>query len=251
MPLFITEMGKSYFIGTSGFSYRHWKGRFYPEDLPSSNWLSYYSSHFNSVEINSTFYHEPKVSTLKNWEKATGEGFLFSVKMYRIVTHIKRLKGVEQEVERFLKVLEGLREKIGPVLIQLPPGLKRDNGLMADFLGLLPKRRWPFAVEFRNKSWFEDSTYQLLKDYDVAFCWHDYQGLKVPHEITGSALFIRFHGPSGRYYGSYEDRYLGAFAREVALIPQIERVFAYFNNDADGHAVANAKTFISLLNCII
>jgi len=227
-------------IGTSGWSYGHWKGKFYPPDLPTKRWLSFYSQHFNTVEINSTFYRMPREKTVLNWQANVAEGFLFSVKMNRMITHIKRLKGVEESVKNFLTLCDMFKGNLGPILIQLPPGLKMDLMLLSDFIDLISKS-YTVAVEFRNKTWFEDKIFEFLKSRNIIFCWHDYGSLKVPHMITANSLYIRMHGPSGRYAGSYTDDSLKELAKEIQESAVNRDVYVYFNNDIGGHAIENAK----------
>jgi len=236
-------------IGTSGWSYIHWKGKFYPLDIPSTKWLTFYSQHFNTVEINSTFYRMPREKTVIFWQANVPEGFLFSVKMNRKITHIKRLKSVEEILKNFFTLCDMFRANLGPILVQLPPGLKMDFSLLNDFLEFIPKA-YTLAIEFRNKTWFEDRIFDLLRSKNVIFCWHDYGSVKVPPIVTANSLYIRMHGPSGRYAGSYTDDALKELIKSIQECQIKGSIYIYFNNDIGGHAIENAKRLLEFLTQI-
>jgi len=235
-------------IGTSGWYYDHWKGRFYPEKLPKSKWFGYYAQHFDTVEVNNTFYHLPKEQTLKNWHSQVPENFLYSVKANRYITHIKRLKDASDALERFFDAVGLLKENLGPVLYQLPPSLHKDLDLLESFIKLLGKR--PSACfEFRHKSWYEDDTFELLEKHDAAFCIHDLAGCETPRIITAQSIYVRFHGTTGRYSGAYTDKMLAGWAEWIQQNAKfVKAVYAYFNNDVSGYAVKNAETLLQLLS---
>ena len=149
-------------IGTSGWHYGHWAGPFYPADLPKDKWLEYYAQHFDTVEINNTFYHLPKEQSLKRWHKLAPKDFIYSVKANRYITHIKRLKDSQEVLDRFFGRVRLLKKKLGPVLYQLPPGLHKDLGRLESFIKLLPKQR-PSVFEFRHESWYCEDTFELLR----------------------------------------------------------------------------------------
>src|SRR5256885_1285071 len=159
-------------VGTSGYSYKEWKGTFYPEDLPADQMLRYYASRFKTVEINNTFYRMPSEKVLLGWASEVAEGFTFVLKASRRITHDKRLTDVGEEVSYFLKTASVLGEGLGPTLFQLPPNLKKDVPRLQAFLGLLP-RRWRAALEFRHASWFDDEVYEVLRSRDAALCVAD------------------------------------------------------------------------------
>ena len=232
-------------IGTSGWLYYHWQGRFYPEDLPKSKWFEYYSRHFDTVELNNTFYHLPKKQTVKNWHKNAPENFLYAVKASRFITHIKRLKDVDEPVKTFYDTIKLLKEKLGPVLFQLPPSMRQNLDLLESFLRLLPKNPKP-VFEFRNESWFDDGTYKLLEKYNAAFCIHDLVGNQTPRIQTCDCLYIRFHGTTGRYEGNYSDKALTDWAKWIKK-QKSHNIFVYFNNDYNAYAVHNALTLIQFL----
>jgi uncharacterized protein YecE (DUF72 family) len=228
-------------IGTSGWYYNHWSGRFYPAELPKSKWFEYYAGSFNTVEINNTFYHLPQAKSVQRWHKLAPKGFVYTVKANRYITHIKKLKDVSEPLERFFKIARLLKENLGPVLYQLPPSLHKDLDLLKGFIKLLPKRRIR-VFEFRHKSWYDDETFRLLDKSGAAFCIHDLGGLETPRLITSSLIYIRFHGPTGRYAGNYTKKTLQTWADWIKEnISNVRAVYAYFNNDYNAYAVQNAK----------
>jgi uncharacterized protein YecE (DUF72 family) len=175
------------FVGTSGYSYKPWKGKFYPEDLPASEWLSYYAERFSTVEINNTFYRVPKPEVFEGWAKQVPEDFRFAVKATRRITHIKRLKNVEEETAFFLRAAASLGDRLGIVLFQLPPNLKKDMDRLRAFLALLPPGG-RFALEFREPSWFDDEVYSELRDRQCALCAADTDELPL-EAIVSTAPF--------------------------------------------------------------
>jgi len=240
-------MRGSAYIGTSGFYYEHWKGVFYPLDLPKSRYFDFYVKNFKTVELNSTFYHLPKAKTIIHWDEKTPDDFLFSFKAYRGITHYKRLKDVKDDIYLFLHLLKPLKKKIGIILFQLPPSFKKDLTLLSSFLHILPPS-YHYGIEFRHDSWYEDETFELLKHYNISFCIHDFEQKKSPVVVTSEDVYIRFHGPSGRYRGSYSEEYLKEWAKRIEeFVKRNKRVFCYFNNDFEGYAVLNAKKLISFL----
>lgn len=235
-------------IGTSGWHYNHWKERFYPEDLQKNKWLTYYAEHFDIVEINNTFYHLPKAKTVENWHRLAPKNFLYAVKANRFITHIKRLKEPAEPLKRFFKIIDLLKEKLGPILFQLPPSFHKDIDRLKEFIGFLPDTVHS-VFEFRHKSWFSQDTYKLLKKHNISFCVHDMPGLKTPLIATGDTIYIRFHGSSGRYEGNYSEKMLKNWAKWINDHKKnIRKVYAFFNNDYNAYAVYNAKTLIQLVN---
>jgi uncharacterized protein YecE (DUF72 family) len=229
-------------IGTSGWYYDHWRERFYPPGLAKSKWFEHYAQQFNTVEINNTFYHLPTPQTLTRWCDLAPEGFLYAVKANRYITHIKRLKDTAEEVKRFFNVVGLLKEKLGPILYQLPPSIHKDHDLLGSFIKLLP-RKSPAVFEFRHKSWYEEDTFELLGRLGAGFCIHDLGELTTPRIITGEMVYIRFHGTAGRYSGNYTDKMLADWANWLKEQTKNARaIYAYFNNDADAHAINNATT---------
>ena len=234
-------------IGTSGWYYNHWLGLFYPDKLPKSKWFEHYAAHFDTVEINNTFYHQPKPQSLKRWHKLAPENFIYSVKANRYITHIKRLKDVSEPLERFFEGVGLLKEKLGPILYQLPPSFHKDLDLLETFIKLLPRKQ-SSVFEFRHKSWFSKDTFKLLDKFGAGFCVHDMPGITSPRMVTGDIIYIRFHGSTGRYEGNYSKAALKNWAKWLKEHTQkVHSVYAYFNNDYNAYAVFNAKQLRELL----
>jgi len=229
-------------IGTSGWHYDHWRQRFYPEGLAKSKWFLHYAQHFDTVEVNNTFYQLPKEKSVENWYKQAPDNFLYTVKANRYITHIKRLKDASESLDRFFDTVGILAEKLGPILYQLPPSLHKNLELLASFIKLLPKKRTA-VFEFRHDSWYSEDTYDLLKKSNVAFCIHDMPGKQSPRIVTADVIYLRFHGTTGRYAGNYPKPALKKWADWTKEnLKGIRAVYAYFNNDIEGHAISNAKT---------
>lgn len=229
-------------IGTSGWHYDHWVGPFYPADLPKNKWFEYYAQYFNTVEINNTFYHQPKQQTFKNWREQAPKNFLFTVKANRFITHIKRLKDVQEPLGRFFDGVQLLKSNLGPILYQLPPSLQKNLDQLRAFLQILPEGK--IAVfEFRHESWYCEDTYKLLDKFNVGFCTHDLIGKESPRILTGDIAYVRFHGTQGRYSSSYTQAQLRDWAKWLKeQTNKVHNIYAYFNNDVAGHAISNAKT---------
>jgi uncharacterized protein YecE (DUF72 family) len=234
-------------IGTSGWYYDHWHGRFYPAELPKSKWFEYYAQHFDTVEINNTFYHLPKEQTLQRWHKIAPKDFVYAVKANRYITHIKKLRDVAEPLERFFERANLLKSRLGPILYQLPPSLRKNFALLESFIKLLPKKNAVF--EFRHESWYSDDTFELLDKSRAGFCIHDMPGKESPRIVTGGMIYVRFHGTSSRYSGSYKKSQLQDWAKWLeGHANNVQAIYVYFNNDALGHAINNAKQLKSLLN---
>lgn len=234
-------------IGTSGWSYAHWREVFYPPKLPPRDYLAFYAAEFPTVEINSSFYHLPRETTVARWASTTPESFCFSVKASRYLTHQLRLRDCQEPLQTFLGVVAGLAAKLGPLLFQLPPGLHRDSALLAEFLDLLPSRL-RIAVEFRHKSWYEEEVFALLASRGVALCVHDLHGCEVPPVVTAPFAYVRLHGPARAYTGSYSSETLAAWAgTAVTWAAENRDVYVYFNNDIGGYAVQNARELQALV----
>ncbi len=235
------------FIGTSGFSYSHWKGIFYPEDLSSSKFLEFYAKNFDTVEMNSTFYHIPRDSTIRNWTKKTPENFVFSVKASKFITHIKRLKEAEESVEKFLQKAELFGNKLGVILFQLPPSLKKDTVLLSEFIGTLDKNK-KYAFEFRHKTWLSDDVYEILKKNNIAFCISDTPRYPYAEVITADFSYVRLHGHTKLYASEYTKEQLKHYAKLVSENNKKGISFyVYFDNDFYGYAVKNALELKNLI----
>lgn len=228
-------------MGCSGWSYRDWRGILYPEALPSSGWLEHYASSFDTVEINATFYRLPEKETVRAWAEQVPDGFLFAVKASRYLTHMRRLHGIKQGLDRFWARLEPLRSsgKLGPVLWQLPERFERDDGTLAAALAILPEASHCF--EFRHPSWFSPEVYELLEDHGASLVVADDSRRDLPQPPPlGPLAYLRLHYGSRGRDGNYSERELDAWRRRVASWRARRDVFAYFNNDWRGFAPANA-----------
>lgn len=239
-------MAARIWIGTSGWVYGHWRKIFYPDGLPQSRWFEFYASHFPTVEINATFYREASADAVKGWRDQTPPGFVYAVKAHRFMTHMKKLLHCEEPVPRFFARIEPLRELIRPVLFQLPPQVPFDLKRLADFAALLPSGYF-HVFEFRDERWFVPETRRVLEKSGLGFCIHDLRGMNCPDWVTGNAAYYRFHGSSGSPPGNYEDDALESAGKGIAAKARAgHEVYAYFNNDAHGCAIVNAKRLMEL-----
>lgn len=210
--------------------------------------FEFYSRHFNTVEINNSFYRLPTAKTFDTWRESSPRDFCFAVKASRFITHMKKLKEPKSSSKKFFLVAERLERKLGPVLFQLPPRWKINIERLSGFLEILP-REHKYAFEFRERSWLVAPVFDLLRKYNVAHCIHDFEDMKIPHEITADFTYLRFHGPTrARYAGSYSTRRLDTWAERLdAWRSRVSSVYVYFNNDPGGKAVKNALTLKRLL----
>ncbi len=238
-------------IGTSGWSYRHWKELFYPPNLSSTKWLSYYAARFATTEINSSFYRLPSEETVLKWKEQVPAGFLFCPKMSRYLTHMKKLREPEEPLQRFFSVFEEMKNQMGPVLIQLPPMLTFTYDVAENFYRLLHQHyhHYRFAVEVRHDSWLKQESLTLLSKYDIAFVISQSANFFPYAEVvTATNIYVRLHGPAELYASSYSDVALKEYAKKFT---QWEKggheVWAYFNNDIGGHAVKDAARLLRLL----
>jgi uncharacterized protein YecE (DUF72 family) len=239
-------------VGCSGWNYKTWRVAFYPTTLPADRWLEFYASRFDTVEINNTFYRLPERSTFAIWQNKVPKDFLFAVKASRFLTHMKRLREPGEPLARLFARASVLGRRLGPVLYQLPGNFTIDLDRLDAFLDALPRlsggSRIRHVVEFRHPSWYVAETYSLLSRRGVALCLHDKEGSEIDEPVVGPFIYVRFHGTSGRYHGSYNLRSLNLWAHRLAEQLQDGRqVFAYFNNDPGAAAVENALTLRSAL----
>jgi uncharacterized protein YecE (DUF72 family) len=229
-------------IGCSGWNYGHWRnGVFYPPRLPPRRWLEFYARHFDTVEVNATFYRLPTVKAVQGWVDGSPPGFLLAVKMSRYVTHVKRLRGLEESLQLFYSRIAPLAvsPKLGPVLWQLPETFRRDDERLAAALAALPPGR--HAWEFRHASWFVDDVYELLRVHGAALVVGDHPRRPFQTlELTAPWTFLRFHYGSRGRDGNYSQRELDAWADRIAAWSDggVD-VYAYFNNDWKGFAIRN------------
>lgn len=232
-------------IGTSGWNYGHWRRLFYPQGLKQADWLSFYSQRFDTVEINATFYRLPRAEHVDRWREATPEGFLFAVKGSRYLTHMKRLADTGEPLDRFFDLLLRLGDKAGPVLWQLPPGMGRDNDLLAAFAGALPGG-WRHAFEFRNPEWYDSAVYNILERAGAALCIPDHPDYPQEIMLTADWTYIRLH--HGSLEGCYSSDELSSWAKRISsLTGQGVDAYIYFNNDWNGHALDNARELGGML----
>jgi uncharacterized protein YecE (DUF72 family) len=236
-------------IGTSGWHYRSWHGPFYPSDLRIKDFLSYYISEFDTAEINNSFYRLPTEKAVKAWHDSVPEGFLFAWKASRFITHMKRLKDIEDSIALVFGRMAGLGGKFGPVLFQLPPTFKADaetRERLARCLDLVPPRH-RYAFEFRHPSWYEDPTLDLLRDHNAALCISDHAAAPSPWVATADFVYIRAHGTNGRYAGSYSRDTLQDWARRIARWGEERRdAYVYFDNDIKSAAPGDARELLKL-----
>jgi len=228
-------------VGTSGWQYRHWKGRFYPKDLPTAKWLGYYTTYFDTVELNNSFYRQPERRTFERWRRAVPGDFRFAVKLNRFITHVKRLKVERESIDRSYGTLAGLGPKAAVVLVQLPPRMKFDEERAERFFKQVARRRRRHALEPRDASWFTDAALAFMRRRGIALVIGETQHWPTHVAVTADFVYLRFHGPERRYGSSYTDETLGEWARRINEWRREGRdVFAYFNNDEMGYAPRNA-----------
>ena len=220
-------------IGASGFSYKEWRGIFYPETLSPKKYLSYYAEHFETTEINNTFYRLPTVKLIEGWYGEAPAGFLFTLKLSQKITHIKRLKGADDEMDYFLNCAAGLKEKLGTVLVQLPPNMKKDTDRLEAFLTAFASRA-RLAFEFRNETWLSDDVYDLLKKHNSTLGViekEEGQGADIPREQTGPFVYMRLRK------GDYSDPELLEWARWIHS--RTVDVYCYLKHDEKAPLFAN------------
>ncbi|MFL6414961.1 MAG: DUF72 domain-containing protein [Bryobacteraceae bacterium] len=227
-------------IGTSGWHYKHWVGNFYPHRWPASKMLGFYLERFDTVEINNSFYRLPPEKAVSDWYASTPANFRFAVKGSRFLTHMKKLADPAMGLEKFFSRSDLLREKLGPILFQLPPQWEINLNRLESFLDALPD--WHrYAFEFRNPTWNTPELFELLRKHNAAYCPFHLAGYQSPIEITADITYIRLHGPGGKYQGSYDDAALEAWARRIrSWREQLKAIYIYFDNDDSGYAPHDA-----------
>ena len=224
-------------VGTSGYQYDHWRGLFYPADLPKREWFEHYAKYFDTVEINNTFYGLPSAETFDAWRTQAPPGFCYVLKFSRYGSHVKRLKEPRATIKTFLQHARRLRKLLGPILVQLPPNWDVNTDRLFDFLKAAPRSvRWAF--EFRDPRWLCEEVFTILQSHNAALCVHDMIE-NHPRRITADWIYLRFHGD--HYSGNYTSQALKAQAKWIKQqLGEGKDVFAYFNNDAQGFAIQNA-----------
>jgi len=240
-------------IGTSGWTYSSWKGLFYPEDLPSRRYLQFYAGEFDSTEVNYSFYHLPRLDTYEKWAAQVPKDFIFALKASRFITHVKRLIDVEESWSMFVQNALALGCHLGPVLLQFPSSFLCDGKRLADFLKI-SQRSAPkshpvkLAFEFRHDSWFAEEIFSLLSRYNAALCIADSPRYPRHNVITANFVYVRFHGRRELFASNYTDAELADEAKQMRRYLRDGRdIYVYFNNDAEGHAVGNARALRRLV----
>jgi len=240
------------FVGTSGYIYSHWEnGVFYPISWPKSKKLEYYCQHFNTVELNNTFYRLPGEKTFESWYKRTPKNFIFALKVWRFITHIKKLRDCQDLWKIFLERALILKEKLGPILFQTSPFLKADFQVLENFCQMVKKtspKNLRFAFEFRNESWCQKTVYQILKKYNFAWTIIDSPSWPKVFEITTDFVYVRMHGSKILFGSKYTKKELKDLAQKIKKWKrQSLDVYCYFNNDAHGYAVEDAKELLKVV----
>ncbi len=235
------------YIGTSGWQYRHWRGAFYPNPLAQRRWLDHYAARFQTVELNNSFYHLPKAASFSRWREDTPADFLVAAKMSSYLTHLKRLRDPAEPVKLFLERAGRLQEKLGPILLQLPPQLGAEPARLAETLACFPPQV-RVAVEFRHDSWYTPQVRGLLEAHGAALCLADSSRRHTPEWRTAGWAFIRFHEGRATPRPCYGEQALRTWAERITrLWGPAEDVFCYFNNDPRGCAIRDAIVFSRLL----
>jgi len=217
------------FVGTSGFSYKEWKGTFYPEKLPSKKYLSFYAEHFRTTEINNSFYRIPNTKTIEGWYDQVPYNFSFTLKLNQKITHMKRLKDADEEMGWFLQSAAGLQEKLGTILVQLPPYFRKDTEVLSAFLSRYAKKA-RLAFEFRHASWFDDETYSLLRKHQSALAVVEAEEQEAVRELTADFVYMRLRK------GDYSQKELAAWAEWIRS--QEVDVFCYLKHDEKAPVLA-------------
>jgi uncharacterized protein YecE (DUF72 family) len=237
------------YIGTSGWHYTHWIGRFYPENTKPKDFKNEYLKHFKTVELNSPFYHLPSAETFENWRTTTPDGFIFSVKASRFITHMKKLKDPTQTFGNFIENASHLEEKLGPILFQLPPKWEYNKERFVDFVNALPPSGYRYTFEFRNQTWYNEEVYDVLKTHNISYCIYELEYHLTPMIVTADFVYIRLHGPEKKYAGSYSDSALQQWAEKCkSWLAQEKDVYVYFDNDQNAYAAFNALKLQEMLN---
>jgi uncharacterized protein YecE (DUF72 family) len=236
-------------IGTSGFHYKHWRGTFYPEKFPPAGMLNFYMQHFDTVELNNSFYRLPLVGALESWRETVPPDFVFAVKASRFITHNKKLKDPDDALENFIPRIALLGSKLGPILFQLPPNWQVNVERLQDFLTALPKQH-RYAFEFRELSWMKPEVLEVLKRFNAAFCIYELAGYRSPLNVTADFIYVRLHGPeANKYQGSYNEDRLRSWARQIEVWARTQKaIYVYFDNDQAGYAAQNALTLKNMVS---
>ncbi len=242
----MAQWKRGIFVGTSGWTYDDWLGVFYPPDLPAAERITFYAQHFPAVELNASFYRLPTANMIAAWNRRLPGDFHMAVKGWRSITHLSKLVDCGDKVELFVSRVEGLKT-LRVILWQLPPSLHIDLERIDNFLGCLPQK-FRYAVEFRHKSWWTDEAAKLLRRHDVAFVAVSHPRLPPDVFVTTDFIYVRFHGLGKQLYRyNYSDEELEEWVERVRPYLKSSSVYAFFNNDWEGHAIRNARRFAEML----
>lgn len=250
-------MRRQIYIGTSGWHYNDWLGHFYPSNITGYHELTFHAQHYNTVENNSSFYRIASEGTYKTWDRMTPDGYKFSIKLNKFITHTHRLELNDEVIEKVrfvLRTTQVLGKKLGAILIQLPASFMYDLPRVATFLQFFTAevrsfpRPFDIAIEFRNKHWFTEELFALLEKYNVALVAGQSSRWPEIRRITADVAYIRMHGPEKLFASSYSTAQLQELAMYITNLPKrVERVYVYFNNDFHGYALQNATELIGML----
>lgn len=233
-----------WYIGCSGFHYRHWKGTFYPEGLTQKRWFEFYANQFSTLELNVTFYRFPRLPMLQAWYQQAPEGFRFAVKAPKAITHFKQFHGTTDMISSFYATIrDGLQDKLGPVLFQFPPRFRYEEERLSRILAQLDPG-FSNVLEFRHPDWWCKDVYNRLRQQHISFCGMSHPDLPNEPIVTGPVVYYRFHGVPELYRSAYSDAELSQFADYIKTQPEVREAWCYFNNDAAVAAIPNAKTLI-------
>ncbi len=234
-------MAKQWYIGCSGFYYKDWKEVFYPKGLPQAKWFEYYCQHFNTLELNVTFYRFPQLAQLQSWNRKAPDGFVFSVKAPQMITHQKKFAGTQSLAQEFYDMLNlGLEDKLGPVLFQLPPSLSYSEALLEMILDHMDPA-FKNVIEFRHISWWRKEVIEALSRENITFCGVSFPGLLDDVVINTLTPYYRFHGVPKLYYSPYDTTFLEQVVQTFRQDEDVKEVYLYFNNTAAAAALPNAR----------
>lgn len=234
-------------IGTSGWNYQHWKGIFYSDGLKSDKWLEFYSRRFRTVEINYSFYKLPEESSFAAWRDSVPEGFIFTAKANRYLTHMKKLNDPAEALTKLLSRVSILGEKLGPILFQFPPFWNLNYERLKFFVEILPKN-FLYSFEFRNQTWWTNEVFDLLRNNNISFCLYEMPGQVTPKEITSDFIYLRFHGPDFPFKNQFDEQVLFHWAESIKEWNSSgNEIFCYFNNDQCGYALTDADVLERML----
>lgn len=233
-------------IGTSGWAYKDWRGPFYPDEVTDKARLGFISRRFETLEINASFYRMPTDQAVAAWRDQTPDDFLFAWKASRFITHNKKLKDPVDPLAFMFSRLDGLGDKIGPILFQLPPNLHRNDERLQTFIDALPEGR-RYSFEFRHPGWYADEVLAMLAARNIALCISDHHHAPAPWEATADFIYLRGHGPGGDYHGRYGEDALREWATAIERWRVDRDVFVYFDNDIKSAAPADADQLIGMI----